>query len=158
MPRNKVVLRPPINKRIAKKIFKKRWPTVCGKAYELSILSGQDLFLFSRNRETGELQTFLSTDEKFIPDYRMVKPGYSKGPADMMVYYQNKTRLLPSKTPTTGQKAALVAYIDQLLSQTLACLDLRVPVSNISNIEVTDGSSELFYKDPSSEPRWFPVN
>lgn len=53
--------------------FRKRLIGAKKKAYELSVLCGQDTFLYVRDQITGRVKSFSSTSENFIPDYTKIK-------------------------------------------------------------------------------------
>ncbi|KAE8335226.1 hypothetical protein BDV24DRAFT_169397 [Aspergillus arachidicola] len=123
MGRKKILIRRILSKRDRDSTFRKRYPGLTKKAHELGVLCDQDVFLFVRNRETGRIRSYTSTDEQFIPNYQSISRADRQGPLDMGSYYREATPKVNVGAPSSLQ-AALRLMLPTLLKDTKKCFQL----------------------------------
>lgn len=131
--------RPCINKYIIDKqsrvrTFRKRWLGLIKKASELAEMCGQELHVFTIDREVGGVKMFSSSKRNYVPDYQSIKPEDRKGPEDVRNHFEKKQSLAASEgntlrdivpVPTsTHNKEPTTSLYNMLWEKNKACLDL----------------------------------
>jgi hypothetical protein len=91
MGRKPILIQPIQLKRKREDTFRKRFPGLVKKGHELGVLCNQDIFMFVRDRSTGRVRSYRSTNERFVPDYSRMNPGDAQGPVDVGKYYKPRS-------------------------------------------------------------------
>jgi hypothetical protein len=91
MGRKSILIQPIQLKRKREDTFRKRFPGLIKKGHELGVLCDQDIFMFVRDRSTGRVRSYTSTNERFMPNYSHIKPGDTQGPSDVGKYYKPRS-------------------------------------------------------------------
>ena len=74
MGRKKIKIAPLPSRRARSVTLKKRQPGLIKKGYELSVLCDLDVFMFFRDKASGDTTIFTSTGEDYVPNYDKVGP------------------------------------------------------------------------------------
>jgi hypothetical protein len=121
MGRRKIDIRPIQANRRRANTYKKRKPGLMKKAYELGELCRKDVYVFIIDRDTGATHTFASTDEEYVPDYKIIKPGDRKGPKDFEGLYGVKRSV--RKIATRPQSEVKVKVEPQVAKESRPALN-----------------------------------
>lgn len=120
-----------------KTTYLKRRQGVMKKIHELGVLCNQDTFFFIRDRATGKVQMFSSSQEEFVPDYAAIKPEDRQGPGNMQRYY-NKGKgksspraNTPSPPPLHDECRSHQDILRALLQQGLRCQSMLQSVTSL---------------------------
>lgn len=72
--------------------FRKRYGGIQKKLHDLGILCHQDIFLYVRDATNGHVRMYSSSDERFIPDYNVIRREDRKGPQDVRCFYDRAAK------------------------------------------------------------------